>query len=108
MNIKNIDDIQEVISSNPIVILQFKSSACTPCLAIEAKLEQYASTTNDVCYICLEVSEHYDIANAYQVLSVPTVLVFVDYKKAIEVNGTFSLVQVIQQVERYRSLMNQK
>jgi thioredoxin len=62
----------EAISEGPVVI-DFWAPWCRPCLALEPVLEQIGAR---VPVARLNIDEHPEIASRYEVLSIPTVMLF--------------------------------
>jgi thioredoxin len=64
----------EAIGGAPVVV-DFWAPWCRPCLALEPVLEQL---TDRVPVARLNIDEHPEIAGRYEILSIPTVMLFAD------------------------------
>lgn len=78
---------EEVTEATGCVLVDFWSRGCGPCRAMEPVLEAVAAHHPEVKVAQLNVAEHPDIAWAFQVVSVPTLLLFRDGAPAGEIVG---------------------
>ena len=78
---------EEVTEAAGCVLVDFWSRGCGPCRAMEPVLEAVAAHHPEVKVAQLDVAEHPDIAWAFQVVSVPTLLLFRDGALAGEIVG---------------------
>jgi thioredoxin 1 len=68
---------QEVLASERPVIVDFTAPWCGPCKAIAPVLQELASEAQ-IELVELDVDENPDTATRYEVLSLPTVILFAD------------------------------
>jgi thioredoxin 1 len=64
----------DAIGSGPVVI-DFWAPWCRPCLALEAVLEQLEDR---IAVDRVNIDDHPELAARYEILSIPTVVLFVD------------------------------
>ena len=70
---------QDVLQGKKPVLLEFGASWCKPCKSLEPLLLQLAEIWKDkVCLAKLDVDENPNLVMQYQVMSVPTTILFVD------------------------------
>ena len=81
LNIENFET--EVINNPGIALVDFYADWCGPCKMIAPIVESIANEHDDVVVGKLNIDEAYDIAVKYQVMSIPTLIVF---KNGIEVS----------------------
>jgi thioredoxin len=68
----------EAIARGPIVV-DFWAPWCRPCLAVAPILEDLeAAAAGRVAFAKLNVDDHPEISGRYEVLSIPTVILFAD------------------------------
>jgi thioredoxin 1 len=68
----------EAIATGPVVV-DFWAPWCRPCVAVVPILEELeAGSGGRVAFAKLNVDEHPEISGRYEVLSIPTVILFAD------------------------------
>ena len=74
LNMENFET--EVINNPGVVLVDFYADWCGPCKMIASSVESIANERDDVVIGKLNIDEAYDIAIKYQVMSIPTLIVF--------------------------------
>ncbi|MCD4826744.1 MAG: thioredoxin [Acholeplasmataceae bacterium] len=70
---------KEVLESDVPVLVDFWAKWCSPCLRVAPILDELSDDVKGVAKICkLEVDEEYEIADLYDIMSIPTIAVFVN------------------------------
>jgi thioredoxin 1 len=72
----------EVIKSDKSVLLDFWASWCGPCRMVSPTVEQIASETSEIKVGKVNVDEQPELAQAFRVMSIPTLVVMKDGKVA--------------------------
>ena len=67
---------RDVLQSEKAVVVDFWAPWCGPCKAIEPALDELAASTQKVEFVKLDIDENPRTADAYGVLSLPTVMLF--------------------------------
>jgi thioredoxin 1 len=90
----------EVIKSDQPVLLDFWASWCGPCRMVGPIVEQVAEeTVNTVKVGKVNVDEEPELAQAYKVMSIPTLIVIKDGKvvnNAVGVQSKQALLSMVQ------------
>ena len=82
---------KEVLESDIPVLVDFWAKWCSPCLRVAPILEELSKEVEGKAKICkLEVDEEYAIADEYEIMSIPTIAVFVNGEIKEQVLGVQS------------------
>lgn len=69
---------QEVLGSDKPVLVDFWASWCGPCRMVSPVIDEIAEEREDIKVCKINVDEEPDLANRYQIMSIPTLLVIKD------------------------------
>lgn len=93
MKIKEVDKDsfdREVINEKIPVVVDFWANWCHPCDVIKPHLERLAEEYNGkIKFVSLDVEKNSEIASRYEVMNLPTLLVFKDGKVYGAVVGVY-------------------
>jgi thioredoxin 1 len=82
---------KEVLESDVPVLVDFWAKWCSPCLRVAPILEELSLEIEGKAKICkLEVDEEYEIADEYDIMSIPTIAIFVNGEIKEQVLGVQS------------------
>jgi thioredoxin 1 len=97
------DTFDETIkSSSTAVVVDFWAEWCGPCKMIAPILEEIASENAGKVQIAkLNVDDHPDLARRYDVMSIPTLIVFKDGEAAKRVVGAKGKAQLLQELNEF-------
>jgi thioredoxin len=70
------DNFEQTINSNPIVILDFWAPWCGPCRGFAPVFEKASEAHPDVVFAKVNSDEQQELAGAFNIRSIPTLMVF--------------------------------
>jgi thioredoxin 1 len=77
----------EVVESESAVLVDFWAPWCGPCRVVHPILEEMDAERDDLHVVSLNVDENQQTAAQYEVLSIPTLILFKDGQEAKRVIG---------------------
>jgi len=80
MDITDFDWDKTVMESSIPVVVEFYAQWCGPCRQLSPVLESIADEHSDVRFVKMDVDYNRETAHRYSVLSVPTMMTFVNGK----------------------------
>jgi len=70
------DNFEQVITGNALVIVDFWAPWCAPCRAFAPTFEQASELHADVVFAKVNTEEEQEVAGAFNIRSIPTLMVF--------------------------------
>jgi thioredoxin 1 len=89
----------EVIEADKATLVDFWAPWCGPCRVVGPVLEEIADERDDVKIVKLNVDENQQTAAAYQVLSIPTIILFKGGEASKTIIGAFPKKKLLEQLE---------
>ncbi|MEA2346588.1 MAG: thioredoxin 1 [Thermoleophilaceae bacterium] len=89
----------EVIESDSPVLVDFWAPWCGPCRVIHPHLEELNEERDDLTVVSLNVDENQVTAQQYQVLSIPTMILFKNGQVAKTVVGAMPKKRLVAELE---------
>lgn len=71
---------REVLESGKTVLIDFWASWCGPCRMVSPIIDEIAEERNDIKVCKVNVDEQAELANAFGIMSIPTLVVMKDGK----------------------------
>lgn len=93
---------EEIGSADVPVLVDFWAEWCGPCKMVAPILEEIADENGDKIRIAkLNVDENPDVARRYEVMSIPTMIVFRDGEPAKRIVGAKGKGQLLQDLAEF-------
>ena len=89
----------EVVESTQPVLVDFWAPWCGPCRIVAPHLEELAGERDDLRVVKLNVDDNPQTAATYQVMSIPTLLLFKNGEVAHQIIGALPKNRLLQELE---------
>jgi thioredoxin len=70
------DNFEKTVNENPMVIVDFWAPWCGPCRGFAPVYEKASETHGDVVFAKVNTDEQQELASAFKIQSIPTLMVF--------------------------------
>jgi thioredoxin 1 len=89
----------EVLESTEAVLVDFWAPWCGPCRVIAPSLEEINEERDGLRVVKLNVDDNQQTAARYEVLSIPTLILFKDGQPAHKIIGALPKKRLVQELE---------
>jgi thioredoxin 1 len=90
---------QEVLDHEGAVLVDFWATWCGPCRVLHPVLEEIAAERDDVKIVSIDIDENSGIAAQYEVLSIPTMILFRDGQILNRMVGAMPKRKLLKELE---------
>ena len=91
----------EVLKSNVPVLVDFYADWCGPCHAIAPTIEALSNEfEGKVKFVKVDVDSNQDVASSYEIMSIPTIMLFENGKIEDSIVGAYPATVYKQHIER--------
>jgi thioredoxin len=97
------DNFESVVDSHPLVILDFWAGWCGPCKIFAPAFEAAAAAHPDIYFGKVDTEAASDLAAAFQVRSIPTLMAFKNADLVFEQAGVLPAAQFAALIENLRT-----
>ncbi|MGQ9744382.1 MAG: thioredoxin [Candidatus Bathycorpusculaceae bacterium] len=93
---------KEIIQSHPLVVIDCWAPWCGPCSMIAPVIEELARNyAGQILFGKLNVDENHEVSMQYQIMGIPTLLVFQNGKLVDRIVGVMPKQLLEQKITRY-------
>lgn len=105
IDIKDRNEVANLIKDNKMSIIYFTGSTCGACEAIKGKIESILNEYPKIA--CREVNgeKYIDLAAEYDVFSLPIMLLFIEGKEFLRLGRNVNLLELKGDIERYYNMI---
>jgi thioredoxin 1 len=89
----------EVLESDTAILVDFWAPWCGPCRVVAPALEEINDERDDLRVVKLNIDDNMQTAAQYQVLAIPTMILFRNGQEAARVQGAMPKNRIVQQLE---------
>lgn len=106
--VSTINEFHDNLVAHRAVLAYFSHEHCSVCKVLKPKLDKaMADSYPEIHKVYIDIQLNTDIAEEYQVKTVPVVLLFLEEREFIRKTRTFSVKELIGQIERPYRLMTE-
>lgn len=98
LNINRLNFQEEVLNSDKPVLLDFWASWCGPCRMVVPIIEEIAEERSDIKVGKINVDEQPELANQFNILSIPTLIVIKNGQEITRSIGAKSKEEILEMI----------
>ena len=98
------DNFEQTVNDNPMVIVDFWAPWCGPCKGFAPVYEQASDAHPDVVFAKVNTDEQQELAGAFDIRSIPTLMVFREKVILLKQAGALPGTALEQVIARAKSL----
>lgn len=97
--------INRMINNDEMLLAYFGSESCNVCLAMKPKVEEILKSYPEIKSVEVNVEKTVEVAAAYNVFTIPAILVFINGKETIREARYISIQELNDKISRYYNLI---
>lgn len=105
-HINSIKKVEQLLQSGKITVIDFSAEWCGPCKMLGPRFEKVANDTkhNNINFIKVDVDKAKELANKYEIQSIPTLIYFnqegKEFKKTFGLVSEKDMTNIIEEIEK--------
>ena len=99
------EDFEKQIRAHPVLLVQFGSHTCSPCGAIQERIEYWRSQHSSAQFLYIPVEQFPELCGQLGVHAVPTVRVYINGQLSIQESGIFSINDILSKTNKYYNML---
>lgn len=100
----NEENFEQTVHDNDIVIVDFWASWCAPCRAFAPTFEAASEKHTDIVFGKVNTEEAQELAAAFQIRSIPTLMIFREQVVLFSQPGMLSAAQLEEVIGKVREI----
>lgn len=100
------EELENILSSNKYVVVDFSADWCGPCKALAPLLDEISTTMTDIKFVKIDVDKLKNISEQYGISAIPTLIYFKEGQEQSE--RTFGFVPKPKLITNFNNLLNEK
>jgi thioredoxin-like negative regulator of GroEL len=97
--------IEQLINENEIILLYFGSKSCNVSRVIKPKLQEMLESYPKIINVEVDVEKSLETAAAFDIFTIPAILLFVEGKEALREARHISLGDIDSKIQRYYNML---
>ncbi len=95
ININQANFQQEIMNSDRPVLVDFWASWCGPCRMLSPIVDEISAERSDIKVCKINIDEQPELANRFQIMTIPTLIVFKNGKAVNQTSGARPKNQIL-------------